>query len=201
MQHSFSIKEAIRFGWHTTRAHSALLFQVVLTLFALQVANAVVQKVLEGTALGLMASIVLNVAMFVLGIGATRIALHLARGSHAHYRDLMPPTKLLWPYLAAAILSALAVIGGLILLIIPGFWVALRLSMVRFEVIDGAGIKESLHKSWALTHGHALKLLGFLAVIALINILGAILLMVGLLVTIPVSMLAYAHVYLKLKGH
>src|SRR6185369_698710 len=99
MEHTFSIQEAVRFGWHKTRAHSGLVFQVVLTLLALQVANAVVGQVLKNTPLGFMASIVLGVAMFVLGLGATRIALLLARGEHAHYRDLMPPTNLLWPYL------------------------------------------------------------------------------------------------------
>lgn len=201
MQQPFSIPEALRVGWHKTRAHSGLVFGVVLTLLAVQVAQSIVQRVLEGTPIGLLAQVVLVVASVVLGIGATRICLRLTQSHVAHYREIIPPMQLLWPYVAATVLAALAVVGGLILLIIPGIFVALRLSMVRFEIIDGAGIKASLHKSWALTKGHALNLLGFFLVLGALNILGAALLMVGLLVTIPVSMFAYAHVYLKLKGH
>src|SRR3990167_5151141 len=197
---AFSIVESLQFGWHTMRAHSALVFQVVLTLLALEVARAIVQKVLAGTALGLLASLVLFAATAVLGIGATRIALRLAQGHSAHYADIVPPMRLLWPYIAASLLAGLAVVGGLILLILPGVFVAVRLSMVRFEVIDGAGIRESLNKSWALTDGHFWHLLGFLLVMILLNIMGAALLMVGLLISIPVTMIAYAQVYQKLKS-
>src|SRR3989344_5400904 len=195
----FLIGESLRFGWYTMRAHSALVFQVVLTLLALEVAHAIVQKVLEGTALGLLASLVLVAATAVLGIGATRITLRLAQGHAAQYADPLPPMRLLWPYIAASLLAGLAVVGGLILLILPGIWVAVRLSMVRFEVIDGAGIRESLNKSWALTEGHFWRLFLFMLALILLNILGAALLMVGLLISIPVTMLAYAHVYQKLK--
>ena len=43
--------------------------------------------------------------------------------------------------------------------------------------------------------------LGFVIIIALLNIAGMLLLLVGLLVTIPVSMIAYAHVYVILHEH
>jgi len=195
----FLVGESLQFGWHTMRAHSALVFRVVLTLLALEVARAIVQKVLAGSALGLLASLVLFAATAVLGIGATRIALRLAQGHSAHYADIVPPMRLLWPYIAASLLAGLAVIGGLILLILPGVFVAVRLSMVRFEVIDGAGIRESLNKSWALTEGHFWRLFLFMLALIVLNVLGALAFMVGLLISIPVTMLAYAHVYQKLK--
>ncbi len=200
MTHVFSIKEVLKFGWHITRTHSALVFKVVLTLLAFEVARAIVEKVLEGTALGFVAAVVLYALITVLGIGATRITLHLVQGKPAHYRDIMPPTNLLWPYIGASILTGLAVLGGLILLIIPGIIVAIRLSMARFEVIEGAGIKESLHKSWELTRGHTWKLALFFGALVLLNIAGALMLLVGLLLTIPVSMIACADVYRKLKS-
>ncbi len=42
MHPPFLISEALQFGWEKTKAHSGLLFQVLLTLFALQVLYAVV---------------------------------------------------------------------------------------------------------------------------------------------------------------
>ena len=200
MSYPFLIGESLRFGWEKTRLQSGVVFKVVLTLLALEVASAIVQKVLEGTVLGFLASLVLFAATVLLGIGATRITLRLAQGHAVHYRDLMPPPPLIWPYVAAAVLSGLAVLGGLILFIIPGIWVALRLSMVRFEVIEGARIRESLNKSWALTRGHSGRLALFALSALLLNLAGALALLVGLLVTIPVTMIAYAHIYQKLKA-
>jgi hypothetical protein len=96
MTHTFSIKEAVRFGWHTVKAHSGIVFQVILTLFALQVASSVVQKTLEGTVLGFAASIALAVLGIVLGAGMMLIFLKLARGESAHYRDIVPKAGVVW---------------------------------------------------------------------------------------------------------
>ena len=199
MNPPFSIKEAIRFGWDKTRAHSALVFQVVLTLFALEVANAVVSKTIGGTALGIMATIVIVVAEFLVGVGLIVIVLKLARGVHARYAEIIPPWSLAWRYFLASFLAGLAVLGGLILLVIPGVYMMLRLSMVRFVVVDGAGVRKSLDISSRLTEGVKWKLLWFFIVLILLNILGMLCLLVGLLVTLPVSVLAYAHVYTKLS--
>jgi hypothetical protein len=199
MQHHFSISESLRFGWHKTKTHSRLLFQVLLTLFAVQVASAIVSRVLGHTLLGIAAIVALTVIMLFLGVGLTVIALKLARGEHSSYSDIMPKGELVWRFLVAGILSGIFMAIGLVLLIIPGIYLMMRYSMVRFAVIDGASITESLRKSAELTRGSKWHLLGFILVIILINIVGALLLLVGLLVTIPVTMVAYADVYQKLK--
>ena len=147
-----------------------------------------------------MATVVIAILEFFVGIGATVIALKLARGHHAKYADLMPQMRLAWRYFLASLLVGLIVVCGLILLIIPGIYLILRFSMTRFAVVDGAGVNESLSLSTKLTGGVKWHLLGFFVVLILLNIVGALLLLVGLLVTMPVSMLAAAHVYLKLKG-
>ncbi len=200
MTHAFSIHEALRFGWHKTRDHSALLFQVLLTLFALQVTSAIVDKVLAGTVLGVLASFALAVAGVILGAGFMHIALKLAHSQPAHYHDLVPKAQTVWLYFCTSVVAGLLVFVGIIALIIPGIYLALRFSMARFAVLEGAHITESLRKSSRLTHGHKWKLLWFFLVLGVINLLGALALAVGLLVTIPVSLIAYAHVYLKLKN-
>src|SRR3989344_3898665 len=199
MHPPFLIGESFKFGWHKVRQHSALVFQVVLTLFACQVAIEIVQKVLAGRPLGVLAVIALCVVMAFLGTGATLITLKLARGQHASYADLLPPVALVWRFVCAAILSGLIVLAGL-LLIVPGVYLLLRYGMVRFVVLDGAGVTESLGKSAALTRGVKWRLLGFFAAVVALNILGVFLFYVGLLITVPVSMIAYAHVYEKLKA-
>jgi len=199
MTHSFSIKEALRFGWDKTRAHSGLLFKVMITIFAVQVASSIVEKVLEGTVRGFFATVLLLIIGVVVGIGFTHIALKLAKGESAVYRDILPPAKLGWDYVLASFLTGLIIFGGLILLIIPGIYFALRYMFVRFAVLEGTGVMGSLRQSAKMTVGIKWKLLGFGLVMIGVNILGFLALMVGLLITIPLTLIAYAHVYDVLK--
>ena len=200
MDTAFSIEEALRFGWQKTKENSLVLFEVLLTLFALQVVSAIIRSSLHGTALGALASIAVGVAGIVLGTGLLLITLRVARGEPIEYKQIVPPMSLVWKVFLASLLIGVLVFAGLILLVIPGIYFALRFSMVRFAVLDGAGVMESFEKSTKLTDGYKWQLLGFFAVIVLINIVGALLLMVGLLVTVPVTMIALAQVYLKLKA-
>lgn len=241
MTHTFSIKEAIIFGWHKLKTHSSLVFAVVLTMFALQVVSSLVEKGLEGTAIGAAASVVLAILGIVLGAGMTLIFLKLAKGEHTHYRDIVPKLGLVWRYFLTSFLTglisflplmvgalvslallvptgainfsegspaqgspaALFVLAGLVMLVALGFaiYFAIRYSMARLAVLEGAGVMESLPKSTKLTHNIKWRLVLFMLAIAGLNILGFLALVVGLLVTVPVSVLAFAHVYLKLKSH
>lgn len=198
---TFSIEEAFRFGWQKTKEHSALLFKVLLTLFAIQVAYAMVGRVLEGSTFGIVASLALGIASYVVGVGLTVIVLKIAQGKHVEYDDILQPIEILWKYALANLLAGVLIFVGFLLLVIPGIYLATRLSMVRFAILDGEGITGSLERSGKLTHGVKWRILAFLFLIGLINILGALLFLVGLLVTIPVTMIAYAHIYQKLKSH
>jgi hypothetical protein len=198
MQPVFSIEESLRFGWKKTKEHSKLIFQVLLVLFALQVVSAIAQKVLAGTLIGGLASLALAVAGIIVGTGFTLIMLKIAKGEAVVFKDIVPPMRLVWYVFLASLLVGILTVAGLILLIIPGIYFALRFSMVRFAVLDGSGVMESFSKSTALTNGVKWPLLGFFAVVVLLNVLGAIALMIGLLITIPVTMIAFSHVYLQL---
>ena len=78
---------------------------------------------------------------------------------------------------------------------------AMGLMFVPYLVIDrGLGPIEAMKESWRVTKGHKWQLFFlFLALIGL-NILGAIALIIGLLVTVPISMLAAAHAYRTLTS-
>ena len=242
MKKIFSIKESFIFGWRTTRAHSALIFKVVLTVFALQVAFEIVNKVLVPSAIGILAAALLMVFLIVAGFGATIILLKLVRGTAAHYSDLLPPVKLTVRYVLASMLTALVVLAplvvagivvavGMVLLgasfmtgVVASPYVSLpvlslvvalllstaatlagylllRYSFMRFAVLDSHTVRGSLRESARLVRGHALPLLLFFIVVLVLNLLGVMLFLVGLLITVPVTTLAYAHVYQKLKEH
>ncbi len=102
----------------------------------------------------------------MVGVGFTLVTLKIAKGEHVEYADVIPPLKMVWQYAAALLIAGFLMVIGFILLIIPGIYFALRFSMVRFAVLDGAGIVGSLEKSGDLTRGVKWHVLGFLVVIA-----------------------------------
>jgi len=227
MEHHLSIEESLRFGWEKTRAHSTLVFQALLTLFAVQIAEQVVTRVLANTLDGALASAALFILALVLGVGFTLITLRIAQGKHAVYQDIIPPVRVSVAYIGATVLAAIVTIVPLIvalvvclvaLAVLPStaaivtsavvgaaalvatIYFALRYALVHFAILDDSDIIKSLRTSAHLTEGRKWWLVGFCITVGLLNILGAILLLVGLLVTIPVTMFAFAHVYVKLHG-
>ena len=200
MPKTFSIEESLKFGWQKTKANSMILFQIMLTLFAVQVVSSIVSKVLENTLIGFFAALAVGILGIFLQYGFVVIVLKLARGEATTYRDIIPKPALVWKLFLAGLLVGVLTLAGLILLIIPGIYFALRFSMTSFAIIDGAGIMESFEKSTKLTDGHKWQLLGLFVVFALINIVGFLLFIVGLLVTVPVTMIGIAHVYQSLKS-
>jgi uncharacterized membrane protein len=101
----------------------------------------------------------------------------------------------------SSILYGLIVGVGFILLVVPGIYLALRLQFYSFYVVDkNAGITDSLKMSWEATKGNTLNIFLFVLILIALNILGAIALLVGLLVTIPVSFIAVALLYRKLSA-
>lgn len=82
----------------------------------------------------------------------------------------------------------------------PGIYLAVRLQFYKFLVIEdeNLGPVDALKKSMKMTDGHFWKLLGFMFSLIILNILGVLLFKVGLLITIPVSMIASTYLYKKL---
>ena len=103
-------------------------------------------------------------------------------------------------FIAANILTALIVIGGLILLIVPGVIWALKYSFAAaFVLEEDCDIMDALRKSDALTQGVKWELLAFGFVLIGICILGLLCLVVGILPAMMVAQLAWAWVYVDLR--
>jgi len=88
-----------------------------------------------------------------------------------------------------------------IALMVCGATLFLRLSLASIVLIDlNTGTIEAFKKSMEITKGHVWKLIGFGIVFILLNIVGALVLVVGLFVTIPVTLLAYITLYRSLQN-
>jgi uncharacterized membrane protein len=78
----------------------------------------------------------------------------------------------------------------------------LMFMFTMFIVIDrGLGPIVAMKESRRITRGYKWQLLGFVLVLTLINLVGALAVLVGLLVTIPVTSLAFVHAYRALTAN
>lgn len=125
------------------------------------------------------------------GLGLARIGLNLVSGKPAEISMLFGEGRKLLPMAAASIMYYAMVIGGLILLIIPGIYLALRYSQFAAAIVDkDLGAIESLNYSARLTQGNKMNLLGLFLLCFLVVIAGILALLVGLFAALPVVYLA-----------
>ena len=201
---TFSAGSAIRFGWETFKKRTWFFIGMTVVIGVVSwIIGAVVGAltVSSDTASVAIVAFLLNLALSTLlnmGVIAYALKAHDAP-EKAEVIDLWHPQNFL-PYLGATILVFLCVVLGFVLLIVPGIIVGIMLMFTPYLVI-GRNLRpiEAMKESRRITEGSKGQL--FLLGIALfgLNIAGAIALLVGLFVTIPISMLAIAHAYRQLE--
>lgn len=89
--------------------------------------------------------------------------------------------KRLLPFLGASVVALVAIFGGLILLILPGIWIAGALSMISPVIaIERSGSIDSLRRSYFLVHGRWWPTIGFLLLVGLLgSVAGQLVIFVG----------------------
>jgi len=200
---SLSINDLIRTGWETFRARPWLLLGALLIVWVFSVIPGMLNNLWEDNAfMVFVTTVVFMIPQLILGMGFIRIVLDLLSGKPTGIQELFSQYPLFIRFLLGSLLYNIIVFLGLILLIIPGIYLGIRLQFFSYFIVDkGMGPVESIKASFELTRGHELDLflLGIVAMI--LNILGALALMLGLLVSIPVTMLALGQAYRDLKGN
>lgn len=198
----FSIKESIQFGWKTTKKHLWFLVGIVVILFFIntlpQLTNSQLQTQ-DASFLLALTGIGFWILNMLVNIGSIKISLKLADHKQAEFSDLFNEYRLLLPFIVGSIIYALIVVVGLIFLIVPGIYFGIRYHFYSYFIVDKKlSPLEALKESSRITSGVKWKLFLFSLVLGLVNVLGVLAFVVGLFVTVPVTMIAYAHVYRKL---
>ncbi|MCD4781559.1 MAG: hypothetical protein K8S27_13580 [Candidatus Omnitrophica bacterium] len=155
----------------------------------------------------------------IIQLGATKIYLSLVDDKKPEFIDLFSCPYLWFKFVVASMLNLLIIGGapallclsgvffslpiliviGIILLIFPGIMFSIKFGFFSFVLVDkNMGIIESLKKSSQITQGVKWQLLGLYTVSFFIVIAGVLCLIVGLLIAIPLTMIAYVWVYRQL---
>jgi uncharacterized membrane protein len=194
----FSIGEAVGFGWNTVTRNLFYFVGLVLVVFVLEGIFQGLATAFRDSSSGL--AFVFNVlavaVQLFLTIGLIRIALKFVDGQRAEFSELFSGGPLILNYLVASFLYGLMVGVGTIFFIIPGIILAIMFCLYQFAIVDRAmGPIESLKHSADLTKGVRWQLFLLGLTLLGVNILGALAFGIGLLVTVPTSMVALAYVY------
>ena len=145
--------------------------------------------------------IVLWVVSMLIGVGYLKMNLMMARDQEPSIEEIYINVQALIPYLLGGLCYGLAVIGGMILLIVPGIILAIMLQMYCYLIIDKEmGPIQSLKRSRVITKGSRGKLFVFGSLLTLLNLGGLLCLVVGLFFTISISSIAMAYVYDRLEN-
>ena len=198
-----SVSECIRAGWDIFKKRPFIIIGAFVLAYAIGGVSSALLDPGQGAPITF-ATTLMSIASGIVGVFVEMGLLTFALRAYdsidsAGIKDLWNPMPFFY-YFAAQVIVGLAVVLGLVLLIVPGIMLALGLMFTSYLVIDKKrGPIEALKESWRITKGHKWQLFLFVLAILGLNILGLIALVVGLLVTIPVSMLAVVHAYRKLE--
>ncbi len=193
------IGDSVREGWEAFKARPGIiigmmaLFIVIIAIGQSIITQAFVSDVVTMNVV----SQIFGLFTTVFSAGIYLTTLKMVRRESVNFGLITSGFGRTVPLIVAYILLIIACLIGVILLVIPGIIIALGLSQWLFVVMDRQelGGVEALKASWEMMKGYKLKYFGFMLLLLLINILGMLALIVGLVVTVPLSMLAMASFY------
>jgi uncharacterized membrane protein len=204
----FSIKSSLRFGWETFKRRLWFFVAATVVIVLVYAAAGLLTSAIDWAITGGdtenqsgLADLLNWLISTLISMGVVAVCLQAHDDpEHVELGALWHPHPY-WSYLAATLLVGLAILLGLVLLIVPGIIFGLMFMFTSFIVIDrGFGPIDAMKESKRITSGHKWPLLGFILLLALINLAGAAVLLVGLLVTVPVTSLAFANAYRVLSA-
>ncbi len=158
----------------------------------------------EGDQLQLL-SVALQIAAQIfsiyIAIGFTRIALDAARGQDPEIATLFAGGPWLLPAIGGSILFGLMLVGGFLLLIVPGVFVYLFFWPYWYLIVDNrTGVLESFSVSRELNANNKASVFVLTILGIGISLLGLLACVVGLLVALPLVSVIYSVMYLRISG-
>lgn len=194
------IGAALQAGWQRLWPNIVPMGLFAVLVLVLNLLLQGLQSPDAGLGVQLLFGIVAMVVGQLVAIGWIKIALDITDGRPVSADAVTDRFRLVGPYLVAAIAVAVMVTLGLVLLIVPGVIAAIVFMFYGFHIVD-TGSRDpfgALSRSAQLTRGHRMQLFLLALVLFAVNVLGLLLLIVGVIITSAISLLAVADVYRQL---
>lgn len=195
------VGKIVKSAWKTMKDHLSFFIRLLLVAWLIQLAPQIIAVFVIGEVM------LLRVVLYLLSIflsclismGLIKISLKFCDHEKGNFGDLFSCYPLFPKYLLGSILYGLIIIGGLILLIFPAVIWGIKFGLFPYFIVEkGWSPIEALRASAETTRGAKWDLLGFWFVTSVITFIGILCLVIGILATMPVTMVATALVYRNL---
>lgn len=204
MKKTFSIGSLFRESWSDYKSHWKLFILVgIIFILVGSLGNMGVGISPEGyISQSPLIGIISWLLQIFITLGYIKFVLNIVDKKEAKIEQLFNGANTINHFVSFVVVSLLvsALIGlGAILLIIPGIILSVGLVFAQYIAAEEkTGIFESLKESWKGTKGNRWKIFWFMIVVAFFNIFGVLALVIGLVVTIPMTSIMYARLYRQL---
>jgi uncharacterized membrane protein len=193
---TFETRQLVRSGWNTYKKNTWFWVGLLLLSYLLNFLGSM-------THLG---SLINIFTWFVLSSAFLRTSRGILVDFNNLFGDLAGGKFV--QYVLASVVVGVFVVVGCFLLVIPGIIVATMLAFTTYIILDepktlswkSDSFWKAIKKSVALTKGARWHLFCFFLVLFGLNIVGALIFGIGLLVTLPVSGIASATLYDMFRG-
>ena len=198
VQQGYSVKigDYIQRGWAVMQQNLGgfIGFTVILLLISLVPA-------MLGERLGPLASLAVNIISPVLMAGFLIVAFKILKQQATTFNDFFQGFNNFLPIFLASLLVGIFTFLGFLVLILPGIFLAVAYSFsIPFVVGRKFDFWEAMEASRKVITKNWFSMFGFLIVLVLLNVVGALILGVGLLFTIPLSYCAIAAAFDDIVG-
>jgi uncharacterized membrane protein len=161
--------------------------------------------VIAGQRFGILLWVVAHLAFLIflasMEVGFLQICLALSNGGEPRFFGAFAHLSLGPKFLAGQVLYLLMVVIGLLLLVVPGVYLAVRYALFGFCLAAGdRNLARSFQHSSTLSAGAKPYLMCILVALLVLNLFGASLLGFGLFITVPLSVLMMTAVYRQLSA-
>jgi hypothetical protein len=195
MPPKISLHAALRFAWTAYTQHfqlfAAMLVAILGGWVALEIlAFSVSQMGIVGIIISVVAHLAFGVFFAGMSAGLLRMCLTIRRGEQPSlaegFGSFADGPKLL----VAQVAYTLAVTLGIALLVVPGLYVAARWLFYPFPLVsERMGVMDGFKRAADATDGAIVGAATLFGAILVLNLVGACVVGLGLLVTIPMSLL------------
>lgn len=199
---SFFVGDTLREAWKILREN---LVEVV----AIYVVGAVVPQIIffvirqsMGDEVNALFVIVNQIVSIIVSMGLVKAFLDVVQNRKIDISFLWKEPKRVLDFVGGMILYMVIVIGGFLLLIVPGVIWSIKFRFFSYLIIEkGLGPIAALKESARITDGVKWDILAFDMALFVIVLLGFLALLVGLIVAIPLVALAQIVFFLRLVEH
>ncbi len=201
-QLSINLTALFKFSFQQYKSYASFIIGAVLTFIVLAVVPQIyfMLRAPENPTLETqLVSFILTAVQIFLSLGFTKLMLLLVQDAPVSVADMFNNFQIFFSYFVASFIYGVAVSVGLLLLIAPGIWIAIRFQFFPYFIIEnGDSSFTALQKSFNLSQDLLLELFVFGVAVVFLNLIGALLFGVGVIITYPLTTMATAVIYRSL---